>query len=154
MQIYWLRGFENFVYRSFVVRVRTCAGEQDDDRGQQSDDVQTETLHFTLSRDVFNRLLVSDDARRLTDDWTSTMYAEFHKLWPTCGLVFERQYLSRRRRDMLPGEAFWYATAHCKVAGCVRVTLWMLTPADSTASVEVVCDVDGRCCHAEHPEGT
>lgn len=114
---------------------------------------ETRSFRFTLARDVLNTLLVTEDATSLTNEWTSVMYDEFHKQWPTCAIVFERQYLSRRRHQLAVGEQFWTASSHCKVAGCIRVVFCMLTPADSTADVIVQCDVDGTCSHATQPQG-
>ena len=74
------------------------------------------------------------------------IYEEFHKVYPTCSLSMEGNYLKNATKRNTAGP-FWVAHAHCRTGNCIAVTFTIDECPNPGDKVTVKTKVVGNCTH-------
>ena len=100
----------------------------------------------------FNELYNCRLNRGLGKGWTGKFDDAFHKVWPSCPLVFtdNRFSVSTRRKTHGP---FWTGKARCRTGpSCIKANMFIEDQPLSGKDVVVKVTKCGRCTHANNAD--
>ena len=119
-----------------------------DDDGSVNSERQTR-LMFNIPCNEYNkRIAVNTTGNKLSGEWTDTVYKHFHKVFPTCSLVFRYNHVTKvgsRRKNCV----YWKGKASCRNPGCVSVTFTIDERPASGQVVPVTAIIIGDCNHSK-----
>jgi hypothetical protein len=104
----------------------------------------------SLPRATIMPLIPPTGVERLRPGWTDVIYDQFHKVWPSCALRFQRNRYVHKQGSTT---AYWKGDARC-IGGsrCIYATFAITFPEPPNDTLDLVIDVHGTVNHADGTE--
>jgi len=107
---------------------------------------------FTLTWEEYEKVKpLSDNSMTLSSEWTQLMYHHFHKLYPSCALVFHGNRV-KRKDSRKKNARFWIGRARCQTINCIKVLFQIKNIPVAHKVVTVDVTIMGSCVHRHATE--
>lgn len=121
-----------------------CDG--DDERSVNSERESRTTFNIPWN-EYHSTVRLNRSGNKLSGEWTDTVYKHFHKVFPTCSLVFRYNHVMKagsRKQNVV----YWKGKASCHNLGCVSVNFTIDDKPVFGQVVPVTAIINGQCNHS------